>query len=105
MLRCNKFSIPVFQKASTNDFQHLNSMLSLAPVVKVTFQKLMYNWLRKTNLPLILIKKCFEMRENEQKVVLNESSEAFRNRLVIVRILILAMTTAGDDASGSNFVA
>ena len=44
------------------------------------------------------------MRENEQKVVLNESSEAFRNRLVIVWILILAMTTAGDDASGSNFV-
>ena len=79
-------------------------MLSLAPVVKVTFQKLMYNWLRKTNLPLILIKKCLEMHENEQKVVLNESSEAFRNRLVIVRILILAMTTAGDDASGSNFV-
>ena len=44
------------------------------------------------------------MRENDQNVVLNGSTEAFGNRLEIVRILVLAMTTAGDDTSGSNFV-
>ena len=44
------------------------------------------------------------MRENELNVVLNESSEVFGNPSEIVRILILAMTTAGDGASGSNFV-
>ena len=44
------------------------------------------------------------MRDNEQNVVLNESLETLGNRLEIVRILVLAMTTAGDGASGSNFV-
>ena len=48
--------------------------------------------------------KCLEIRENDQNVVLNGSTEAFGNRLEIVRILVLAMTTAGDDTSGSNFV-
>ena len=37
-------------------------------------------------------------------MVLNESSEALGNHSEIVRILVLAMTTADDDASGSNFV-
>ena len=37
-------------------------------------------------------------------MVLNESSEALGNRSEIVRILVLAMTTADDNASGSNFV-
>ena len=41
------------------------------------------------------------MRKN---VVLNESSEALGNCSEIVRILILAMTTADDQVSGSNFV-
>ena len=44
------------------------------------------------------------MCENEQNKVLNESSEALGNHSEIVRILVLAMTTADDDASGSNFV-
>ena len=35
---------------------------------------------------------------------LNESSEAFGDHSEIVRILVLAMTTADDDTSGSNFV-
>ena len=50
------------------------------------------------------VQKCLETRENKQNVVLNESSEAFGNRSEIVRIFVLAMTTADDDASGSNFV-
>ena len=37
-------------------------------------------------------------------MVLNESSEALGIHSEIVRILVLAMTTADDDASGSNFV-
>ena len=43
------------------------------------------------------------MRGNKQNVVLNESSEAFGNRLEIVRIFILAMTTSDDGESGGNF--
>ena len=50
------------------------------------------------------VQKCLETRENEQNVVLNESSEALGNHSEIVRILVLAMTKADDDASGSNFV-
>ena len=50
------------------------------------------------------VQKCLETRENEQNVVLNESSEALGNHSEIVQILVLAMTTADDDASGSNFV-
>ena len=50
------------------------------------------------------VQKCLETRKNEQNVVLNESSEAPGNRSEIVRILVLAMTTAKDGASGSNCV-
>ena len=51
------------------------------------------------------VQKCLETRENERNVVLNEFSEALGNRSEIVRILVLlAMTTADDDASGSNSV-
>ena len=35
-------------------------------------------------------------------MVLNESSEVLGNRSEIVRILVLAMTTADDGMSGSN---
>ena len=45
-----------------------------------------------------------ETRENEQNVVLNESSEALGNRSEIVRILVLAMTTADDGVGGGNSV-
>ena len=48
--------------------------------------------------------KCLETRENEQNVVLNESSEALGKRSEIVRILVLAMTTADDGVGGSNSV-
>ena len=44
------------------------------------------------------------MHENGRNVVLNESSEALRNCSEIVWILVLAMKTADDGASGSNFV-
>ena len=37
-------------------------------------------------------------------MILNESSKAFGNRSEIVRILVFAMTTAKDGASGSNSV-
>ena len=37
-------------------------------------------------------------------MVLNESSEALGNHSEIVRILVLAMTTADDGVGGSNFV-
>ena len=47
---------------------------------------------------------CLETRENEQNVVLNESSEALGNRSEIVRILVLAITTADDGVGGSNSV-
>ena len=50
------------------------------------------------------VQKCLETRENEQNVVLNESSEALGNRSEIVRILVLAMTTADDGVGGSNSV-
>ena len=50
------------------------------------------------------VQKCLETRENEQNVVLNESSEALGNRSEIVRILVLAMTTAEDGVGGSNSV-
>ena len=50
------------------------------------------------------VQKCLETRENEQNVVLNESSEALGNRSQIVRILVLAMTTADDGVDGSNSV-
>ena len=71
-------------------------------MAKVTFRKLTQNWLRKANLSLIF--ECLETRENEQNVVLNELSEALGNRSEIVRILVLAMTTADDGVGGSNFV-
>ena len=50
------------------------------------------------------VQKCLETRENEQNVVLNESSEALGKRSGIVRILVLAMTTADDGVGGSNSV-
>ena len=50
------------------------------------------------------VQKCLETCENEQNVVLNESSEALRNHLEIVRILVLAMTTADDGMGGTNSV-
>ena len=50
------------------------------------------------------VQKCLETRKNEQNVVLNESSEALGNRSEIVRILVLAMTTADDGVDGSNSV-
>ena len=50
------------------------------------------------------VQKSLETSENEQNVVLNESSEALANRLEIVQILILAMTTVDDGDSGSNFI-
>ena len=50
------------------------------------------------------VQKCLETRENEQNVILNESSEALRNRSGIVRILVLAVTTAYDGVGGSNSV-
>ena len=50
------------------------------------------------------VQKCLETRENEQNVVLNETSEALGNRLEIVRILVLAMTTADNGVGGSNSV-
>ena len=43
------------------------------------------------------------MRKNQQNVVLKESSKAFGNRSEIVRILVLTLTRAEDDASGINF--
>ena len=48
--------------------------------------------------------KCLETRENEQNVVLNESSETLGNRSDTVRILVLVMTTADDGVGGSNSV-
>ena len=50
------------------------------------------------------VQKCLETLENEQNVVLNESSEALRNHSEIVRILFLAMTTADDGVGGSNSI-
>ena len=50
------------------------------------------------------VQKCLETRDIEQNAILNASSEALGNRSEIVRILVLAKTTAGDGASGSNFV-
>ena len=50
------------------------------------------------------VQKELETRENEQNVVLNESSEALGNPSKIVRILVLAMTTADDGVGGSNSV-
>ena len=50
------------------------------------------------------VQKCLKTRENEQNVVLNESSEALGNRSEIVRILVLAMTTADDSVGGSSSV-
>ena len=44
------------------------------------------------------------MHENGRNVVLNKSSEALGNCSENVLILVLAMTTADDGASGSNFV-
>ena len=71
-------------------------------MAKVTFRKLTQNWLTEMNLSLFF-QKYLETRENEQKVVLNESSKALGNRSEIVRILVLAMTTADDCTSRSNF--
>ena len=50
------------------------------------------------------VQKCLETRQNEQNVVLNESSEALGNRSEIVRILVLTMTTADDGVGGSSSV-
>ena len=50
------------------------------------------------------VQKCLEMHENEQNVVLNESSDTLGNRSEVVRILLLAMTTADDGVGGSNSV-
>ena len=50
------------------------------------------------------VQKCLETRENEQNVGLNEFSEALGNCSEIVRILVLAMTTADDGVGGSNSV-
>ena len=50
------------------------------------------------------VQKYLETCKNEQNVVLNESSEALGNRMEIVRILVLAMTTAEDGVGGSNSI-
>ena len=73
-------------------------------MAKVTFRKLTQNWLRKTNFFTHSVQKCLETRENEQNVVLNEPSEVLGNCWEIVRILVLAMTTADDGVGGSNSV-
>ena len=49
------------------------------------------------------VQKCLETCENEQNVVLNESSEALGNRSEVVRILVLA-ATADDGLGGGNSV-
>ena len=73
-------------------------------MTKVTFRKLTQNWLRENEFFTHFVQKCLETCENEQTVVLNESSEALGNRSEIVRILVLAMTTADDGVGGSNYV-
>ena len=50
------------------------------------------------------VQKYLEMRENEQNVVLNMSSEVLENCSEIVRILVFFMTIAGDGANGNDFV-
>ena len=60
-------------------------------MVKVTFRKLMRNWLRKSDSVGHFVQKCLEIREYEQNVVLDGSSEALGNWSEIVRILVLAM--------------
>ena len=74
-------------------------------MAKVTFRKLINAKLADENefFPNF-VQKCLGTRKNEQNVVLNESSEALGNRSEIVRILVLAMTTADDGVSGSNSV-
>ena len=48
------------------------------------------------------VQKCLETRENEQNVVLNESSKALGNHSKIVRILVLAMTTESSSNEDGN---
>ena len=73
-------------------------------MAKVTFWKLTQNWLRKTNFVTHFAQKCLETRENKQNVVLNESSGALGNRSEVVRILVLATTTADGGVGRSNSV-
>ena len=73
-------------------------------MTKVTFREINIKLAEKNEFAAHFVQKCLETRENEQNVALNESSEALGNHSEIVRISVLAMTTADDDASGSNFV-
>ena len=81
----------------------INPQQAFRPAVKVTFRKL-----TKIGSEEIFfthfVQKCLEIHKNEQNVVLNKSSEALGNCSEIVRILMPAMTTAGDGASRSYFV-
>ena len=73
-------------------------------MAKVTFRKL-YNvkLAEKNEFATHFVQKCLETRENEQNVVLNESSEVLGNRSEIVGSLAHATTTADIGDSGSNF--
>ena len=71
---------------------------------QIHFSEINVKLAEKNEFATQFVQKLLEMRENRQYVVLNESSEGFRNRSEFVWILVLAMTTANDDASGSYFV-
>ena len=68
------------------------------------FQEINAKLAEKNEFVTHFVQKCLEMHKNEQNVVLNEFSEALGNHSEIVRILILAMTTADDGIGGSNSV-
>ena len=68
------------------------------------FSKINAKLAEKNEFVTRFVQKRLETRENEQNVVFIESSEALGNHSEIVRILVLAMTTADDDVGGSNSV-
>ena len=71
---------------------------------QIHFSEINVKLAEKNEFATQFVQKLLEMRENRQNVVLNESSEGFRNHSEFVWILVLDMTTANDDASGSYFV-
>ena len=61
---------------------------------QIHFSEINVKLAEKNEFATQFVQKLLEMRENRQNVVLNESSEGFRNHSEFVWILVLAMTTA-----------
>ena len=97
-------SIKVYQGSANSTINWIQLNIKGYSSGQIDFSEINAKLAEENEFVTHFVQKCLETRENEQNVVLNESSEALGNHSEIVRILVLAMTTADDGMGGSNSV-